>query len=282
MLTITDPQALQAACRSWRDQGQNVALVPTMGYFHAGHLSLMDRARPQADRLVVSLFVNPTQFGPHEDLDSYPRDPDRDAALAREHGVDALFLPDPGAMYAADHATWIEVPELAKGLCGASRPGHFRGVCTVVGKLLHLVQPEVAVFGQKDWQQLAIIRRMVRDLNMPVRIDAGPIVREPDGLALSSRNVRLSPEERLQAPRIHQGLLALRQALQAGERSVPQLLQGLHEYFDANLPLGEVDYLTIVDPDSLTALETVRGPALAAVAVQFKSARLIDNLLLEV
>ncbi|SKA71842.1 pantoate--beta-alanine ligase [Paucidesulfovibrio gracilis DSM 16080] len=282
MITITDPNELQTTCRHWRDQGLRTALVPTMGYFHAGHLSLMDRASPQADKLVVSLFVNPTQFGPNEDLDSYPRDHDRDAALAEAHGVDALFMPEPGSMYAPDHATWIEVPELARGLCGATRPTHFRGVCTVVCKLLHLVQPELAVFGQKDWQQLAIIRRMVRDLNMPVQIQAGPIVREEDGLALSSRNVRLSPEERAQAPAIRQGLLTVQTALHDGERSAPRLLQTLHEYYDAALPLGEADYLSIVDPDDLHPLETVEQRALLAVAIRMKNARLIDNLLLEV
>jgi pantoate--beta-alanine ligase len=282
MITIQDPKELQAVCRAWRAQGLSVALVPTMGYFHAGHQALMDRARPLADRLVVSLFVNPTQFGPGEDLDSYPRDPERDAALAESRGADVLFSPPPGAMYAPDHGTWIEVPELAKGLCGASRPGHFRGVCTVVAKLFHLAGPDVAVFGEKDWQQLAIIRRMVRDLDFPVRIEAQPIVREADGLALSSRNVRLDEAERVQAPQIRQGLLMLQELASGGECSAARLQAALHEHFDAHLPLGEVDYIAIVDPVTLAPLSEVRKQALAAVAVQMKNARLIDNFLLEV
>lgn len=282
MISIIDPKELQATCRAWREQGLSVALVPTMGYFHAGHLALMDRARPQADRLVVSLFVNPTQFGPNEDLDSYPRDPVRDAELAEAHGVDVLFTPAPGAMYTPDHSTWVEVPELAKGLCGASRPGHFRGVCTVVSKLFHIVGPDVAIFGEKDWQQLAILRRMVRDLNFPVRIESQPIIRETDGLALSSRNVRLTEEERAQAPQIQKGLTMLQTLVHGGEHSAAHLQQSLHEYYDAHLPLGEVDYIAIVDPDALTPLDTVQKRALVAVAVQMKSARLIDNFLLEV
>ncbi|MGE4293062.1 MAG: pantoate--beta-alanine ligase [Desulfovibrio sp.] len=282
MMTIHDPKELQAACRAWRAEGLTVALVPTMGYFHAGHAALMDRARPLADRLVVSLFVNPTQFGPGEDLDSYPRDPEHDAALAEEHGVDLLFAPAPGAMYAPDHGTLVEVPELARGLCGASRPIHFRGVCTVVSKLFHLVGPDVAVFGEKDWQQLAIIRRMVRDLDFPVRIEAQPIVREADGLALSSRNVRLTPEERAQAPQIQKGLRMLQERVNGGERDAARLQQALHEHFDAHLPLGEVDYIAVVHPETLAPLTEVREQALVAVAVQLKSARLIDNFLLEV
>lgn len=282
MIIIQDPKELQALCREWRAQGQSVALVPTMGYFHAGHLALMDRARPLADKLVVSLFVNPTQFGPNEDLDSYPRDAEHDAALAERHGVDVLFTPEPGGMYAPDHGTWVAVPELAKGLCGASRPVHFRGVCTVISKLFHLVGPDVAVFGEKDWQQLAIIRRMVRDLDFPVRIEAQPIVREADGLALSSRNVRLGPEERAQAPQIQQGLRTLQALIRSGERSAAKLQQALHEYYDEHLPLGEVDYIAIVDPENLAPLERIEKRALAAVAVQLESARLIDNFLLEV
>ena len=207
MQIFTNPQELAAQCKAWHRAGDDIALVPTMGYYHQGHEDLMAFARTQAKRLVVSLFVNPTQFGPGEDLEAYPRNAERDADIARSHGADALFMPQPETMYAPDHATWVEVPELSRGLCGLTRPVHFRGVCTVVLKLFMLSAADVAVFGQKDWQQQAIIKRMVRDLNLPVRIETRPTVREADGLALSSRNVYLSPEERAQAPQIRQTLL---------------------------------------------------------------------------
>ena len=220
---LNTPESLRQQCRAWRSQGLSVALVPTMGFLHAGHLSLIDHARTCADRLVVSIFVNPTQFGPNEDLDRYPRDLPRDLGLAEAHGADLVFAPEPGAMYHPDHATWVEVPELAKGLCGASRPTHFRGVCTVVLKLLNLVRPAVAVFGQKDWQQLAILKRMVRDLNLDVKLVGRPIFREPDGLAMSSRNVYLTEEERAAAPAIRQGLLRVQDAAAGGERDAAKL-----------------------------------------------------------
>ncbi len=279
---IHDPKAFQRVCRDLRRQGRTTALAPTMGFFHAGHLSLMDKARELADTVIVSLFVNPTQFGPTEDLDKYPRDPDRDAELAREHGVDILFTPDPNTMYRPGHATWVQVPELSTGLCGASRPTHFRGVCTVVGKLFHLADPTYAVFGQKDWQQLAIIRRMVKDLDFDVEIVGVPIVREPDGLALSSRNVNLDPDERAQAPAIQSGLQAMAQRVLSGELSADALLSGLRAYYEEHLPLGRVDYAELVDPDSLEPVSRIAEPVLAAVAVHMKRARLIDNLLVEV
>ena len=180
MQIITSPQELAATCLAWHKDGDDIALVPTMGYYHAGHEDLMSYGRTLAKRLVVSLFVNPAQFGPGEDLDAYPRDADHDADIAAKHGADVLFMPEPASMYAQDHATWVDVPELSRGLCGASRPIHFRGVCTVVLKLFMLTQANVAVFGQKDWQQQAILRRMVRDLNVPVRIETRETVREAD------------------------------------------------------------------------------------------------------
>ena len=240
----------------------------------------MTCARGLAKRLVVSLFVNPTQFGPNEDLAAYPRDAERDAAIAAAHGADALFMPEPGAMYAPDHATWVEVPALAKGLCGASRPIHFRGVCTVVLKLLLLTGADVAVFGEKDWQQQAIIRRMVRDLNVPVRIVARPTTREADGLAMSSRNVYLTPDERAVAPEIRAALLAAREAAADGETDVARLRELVLRHWKEHLPGGEVDYLEIVHPESLEPLESADGPALMACAVQLGKARLIDNILL--
>ena len=274
---------MSALSGTWSAAGQRVALVPTMGFFHEGHLSLMRQGRSLADRLVVSLFVNPAQFGPGEDLDAYPRDPERDARLAAECGADALFRPAPGDMYAPDYATWVEVPALSGQLCGASRPGHFRGVCTVVLKLLHIVRPDVALFGRKDWQQLAVIRRMVRDLNVPVRVEGLPIVREADGLAMSSRNAYLGPEERAQAPAIRQGLLFTRDLALAGERDAATLLAELRGYLARHLPAGQPDYLSLVHPDTLQPVESLDpsgGDALLAVAVQLGRARLIDNLLI--
>ena len=280
MQIFTDPQALAAQCRAWHAAGEDIALVPTMGYYHAGHEDLMAYARGLAKRLVVSLFVNPTQFGPNEDLAAYPRDAERDTAIAASHGADALFMPEPSAMYAPDHATWVEVPELAKGLCGASRPIHFRGVCTVVLKLLQLTGADVAVFGEKDWQQQAIIRRMVRDLNVPTRIEARPTTREADGLAMSSRNVYLTPDERAVAPQIRAALLAAREAAAEGETDVARLRELVLRHWKEHLPGGEVDYLEIVHPESLEPLESVDGPALMACAVRLGKARLIDNILL--
>mgnify|MGYP001071255355 FL=1 len=280
MQILKTPQDIQSQCRKWRDDGASVALVPTMGYYHAGHMDLMRHARTLADKLVVSLFVNPAQFGPGEDLAAYPRDSERDAAIARDLGVDALFTPTPEVMYAPDHATWVAVPDLARGLCGAARPVHFRGVCTVVLKLFMLTSPDVAVFGRKDWQQLAIIRRMARDLNLPVRIEGRPTVREEDGLALSSRNVYMTPEERAQAPEIRNGLLLAREMVRRGERRVPLLTQAVLHRWAEHLPLGRPDYLSVVHPESLEPLDAVGDAALMACAVRMGKARLIDNILL--
>lgn len=278
MQILNTPSSLAALTAEWRAQGRSIALVPTMGFFHDGHLALMKRGRSLADRLVVSRFVNPAQFGPGEDLDAYPRDAGRDAELAAAAGADALFQPDPEAMYAPDHATWVEVPELSGVLCGASRPTHFRGVCTVVLKLFHLARPHVAVFGEKDWQQLAIIRRMVRDLNVDVRIEGCPIVREPDGLAMSSRNAYLAPEERAQAPGIRKAMLAVAEKVRAGERDAGTLKAFLEERLQADVPLGRADYLAFVHPDTLRPLTVLDDAALLAVAIRLGRARLIDNL----
>lgn len=280
MQIFTTPQQLAAQCRAWHTAGEDIALVPTMGYYHAGHEDLMAHGRTLARRLVVSLFVNPAQFGPNEDLAAYPRNAERDAAIVAGHGADVLFMPEPDSMYAADHATWVEVPDLAKDLCGQNRPTHFRGVCTVVLKLFMLSAADVAVFGQKDWQQQAIIRRMVRDLNLPVRIETRPTVREADGLALSSRNVYLSPQERAQAPHIRQGLLQAQKLVQEGVTSALQLRESVLRHWAEDLSLGCLDYLSIVHPESLKALDAVTGPALMACAVRMGKARLLDNILL--
>ena len=282
MQILTTPQELAAQCRQWHAQGEDVVLVPTMGYYHAGHESLMEHARPLARRMVVSLFVNPAQFGPGEDLAAYPRDHERDAAIAGRHGADVLFIPEDGSMYAPDHATWVEVPELSRGLCGLSRPTHFRGVCTVVMKLFMLTQADIAVFGQKDWQQQAVLRRMARDLNVPIRIETCPVVREPDGLALSSRNVYLTPEERAQAPALQRGLQAARSLASRGEERVKVLRDAVLTYWAEFLTLGRLDYLAVVDPDDLRPVDTLEAgrPALMACAVRMGKARLIDNILL--
>ncbi|MUM78614.1 pantoate--beta-alanine ligase [Pseudodesulfovibrio sp. F-1] len=282
MHTITDPQELQRQCLAWRSQGLTIGLVPTMGYLHEGHMALMRHARPRCDKLVVSIFVNPSQFGPGEDLDKYPRDHEGDSAKSAACGADLLFLPASEAMYATDHATWIDVPELGRHLCGASRPGHFRGVCTVVAKLFMLAMPHLAVFGRKDWQQMAIIRRMTRDLNIPVEIIGHEIVREADGLALSSRNAYLEPEERAAAPAIRRGLVKLAEMLHKGERDPKVAKRFLHDEFATALPMGKVDYIELVDPENITPVSAVTGPVLAAVAVRIGRARLIDNILIEV
>ncbi|WP_428569791.1 MAG: pantoate--beta-alanine ligase [Solidesulfovibrio sp. DCME] len=279
---ISDPGELRKRCREWLCCGVVTGLVPTMGYLHAGHGSLLRLARERADRVVASVFVNPTQFGPGEDLDAYPRDLERDAALAATAGVDVLFAPTPQSMYAPEAATWVEVPALAEYLCGASRPTHFRGVCTVVTKLFLLVQPAVAVFGEKDWQQLAILRRMTADLGFPVEIVGGPIVREADGLALSSRNVYLTPEERGQAAHINKGLELAEAMVAAGERDPAVVLARVRGYFASYIPAGIVDYLACVHPARLYSLERIEGPALFAAAVKFSRARLIDNRLVDV
>lgn len=284
MRIVTDPADLQALCLAARAAGRRTALVPTMGFFHAGHLSLMRHARAESDLLAVSLFVNPSQFGPGEDLANYPRDLERDAALAEGEGADILFAPTAEAMYPSGFATVVEVPALAAGLCGRSRPVHFRGVATVVTRLLLLALPHLAVFGEKDWQQLAIIKRLARDLGFPTRIEGRPIMREPDGLALSSRNVYLSAEERAQAPALYQGLRLARQWAEEGERDVASLVERLRRWYADHLPLGAVDYLEVVDADAIAPLDRLpeagAARALLAAAVRLGKARLIDNILL--
>lgn len=280
MQLVLEPKEIQEWSTRERCLGKILALVPTMGFFHEGHLALMRWAREHCDVLMVSLFVNPTQFAPHEDFKSYPRDLPRDTRLAREQGADVLFTPTSESMFARDHATWVETPALCRGLCAAGRPAHFRGVATVVTKLFLLTNPSLAVFGEKDWQQLAVIRQMTRDLNMPVKIIGRPTVREADGLAMSSRNVYLSPEERVQAPTIYQGLLQIKQRAQQGEVDAGMLLADLGEVYALKMPLAKVEYLTLVDQDQLFPLKEVRGPALLAVAVRFGKARLIDNILI--
>lgn len=280
MQIVTSPKEFQSICRSWRADGQKIALAPTMGYLHAGHLSLFTWARANAGKVAASIFVNPTQFGPGEDLDRYPRDPEGDAAKARETGVDVLYMPGPAAMYPPGFATSVRVGGLTSGLCGRSRPTHFEGVATVVAKLLIQAMPDVAVFGLKDWQQVAVVRRLATDLDLPVAIEGRPIFREPDGLAMSSRNALLTPEERAQAPHVRKGLLLARELVAGGERSPQKVIGAVEDYYRANMPGARTDYVECVHPDTVQPVGDASGPALLAVAVKFSGARLIDNALL--
>ncbi len=277
MKVVRTVTAMSRLAASWN---QRVVLVPTMGALHAGHLALVDHARRLAGRdgtVVVSIFVNPLQFGPKEDLARYPRPLRRDLALCRGRGVDIVFHPAVEGMYTPGRSVTVDESLLTTGLCGRSRPGHFSGVCTVVAKLFNLVRPAAAVFGQKDFQQFAIIRRMVRDLNFPVEIIGSETVREPDGLALSSRNVFLTPDERAQAPVLRRALLLAGKRFRNGERHADALLTVIEKEL-ATATHARVDYAEIVDADDLQPLTRIERPALLAVAVFFGRTRLIDNL----
>jgi pantoate--beta-alanine ligase len=277
MILIESVAEMQQFARERRGE---IALVPTMGYLHEGHASLMVEARKRAAVVVVSIFVNPTQFGVNEDLDSYPRDLERDQRVAREAGVDVIFVPKAGDMYPKGYQSYVNVEELSTHLCGASRPGHFRGVCTVVAKLFNIVAPKVALFGNKDFQQLAVIRRMALDLNMDLEIVGMPIVRETDGLAMSSRNAKLDAGQRLSALCLSRALAAARGAFLGGERSA-RVLRGIALAVIAAESAAQLDYLEFRDRDSLEPLETVDGQTLLALAVRVGAVRLIDNCILE-
>lgn len=253
-----------------------VGFVPTMGYLHAGHLSLVQRARQECASIVVSIFVNPAQFGPQEDLASYPRDLERDLALLQSEGVHLVWAPLVEEMYPSGYQTWVTVDDLAEPLEGSLRPGHFRGVATVVTKLLNAVQPDMAYFGQKDAQQAALIQQLVRDLNLPVQIVVCPIVREPDGLAMSSRNTYLNPEERAAATILYRALRAAQATFQAGERDAAHLRQVMQEIL-AQEPLAQPQYAVCVDAATFQELETISGEALLLLAVYIGKTRLIDN-----
>ena len=260
---------------------KTIGFVPTMGYLHDGHLSLIKAAHAHNDVTVLSIFVNPTQFAPGEDLDAYPRDFLRDSRLAEAAGTDLLFFPDPAEIYPAGASTFVEVEgEITKKLCGQSRPTHFKGVTTVVTILFNLINPNIAYFGQKDAQQVAVIKKMVRDLHLPVQIAVCPIVREADGLAMSSRNVLLHPEERKQALVLSQSLAAAKALYQAGERSVKVLTAVIVNHINS-MPLTHIDYVEILDFETLANIETITSPTLAAVAVRFEKTRLLDNIILD-
>lgn len=281
MKIIHSSKELQQTALALRAQGKKIALVPTMGNLHAGHASLMDAARPLADVLVVSVFVNPTQFGPNEDYDKYPRTPEADCRVCEAHGADILFAPSPAEIYAKDSSTLITENSCSQGLCGRSRPTHFRGVCTIVDILFNLAQPNVAVFGQKDAQQVAVLKRMVRDLHVPVEIVVSPIVRESDGLALSSRNQYLTREERAAAPEIQRTLRELARKIDAGTEDSAALAAAFTDAL-AQDALFEPEYIEIVDNSTMKPLEKIsRGNTLVAVAVRMTESRtrLIDNIL---
>ncbi|MCI5944145.1 MAG: pantoate--beta-alanine ligase [Eubacterium sp.] len=266
--------------KAWKKEGLSVGLVPTMGYLHEGHASLMKKAVEENDRVVASVFVNPTQFGPTEDLESYPRDFDKDCALCESIGVNLVFHPEPEEMYAPDFCTWVDMDVLSKTLCGKSRPIHFRGVCTVVSKLFNIVTPDRAYFGQKDAQQLAIIRRMVRDLNMDIEIVGCPIVREEDGLAKSSRNTYLNEEERAAALILSKAVFLGQKMVADGETDTAVIKKAMIEKVESE-PLAKIDYVEIVDGLSMQPVDKIEGSILAAMAVYIGKTRLIDNFLIE-
>ena len=274
--TIED---MRAACRAARRGGKRLGFVPTMGALHEGHLSLVRTARAACDVVAVSIFVNPTQFGPNEDLAKYPRDFERDRDLLEKEGVELLFAPSVEEMYPAGGVTWVTVEELSGKLDGRSRPGHFRGVTTVVAKLFHIVEPDAAFFGQKDAAQVAIIRRMVRDLKFPVEIVACPIVREADGLAMSSRNAYLDPAQRRQALVLHRALERVQRSWEAGERDAATLVAAGREEVAGEKSV-RLDYFEIVDPESLDPVKDLADGPLVAVAAFLGPTRLIDNILL--
>jgi pantoate--beta-alanine ligase len=274
---LTRISDLRQRVRSARAAGSVIGLVPTMGAFHEGHLSLMRRAREECGLVIVTLFVNPTQFGANEDLSRYPRDLDGDRRMAEGTGADVLFAPPVEEVYPPDASTWVTVEGLTQGLCGRARPTHFRGVTTVVAKLFNMAQPDRAYFGEKDYQQLQVIRRMVRDLDFSVEIVPCPIYREPDGLAMSSRNRYLSPEQRQAALALSRGLAAAREQFAGGEREAAALIRAVRRCLDAELLVRE-EYVEVVDAESLQSIAAVTQPAVLAVAAFVGQTRLIDNL----
>ena len=279
MRVLETVEQMRAACHAFRREGKRLGFVATMGALHAGHLSLVRAARQQCQAVAVSIFVNPTQFGPNEDFSKYPRTFDRDRQLLESEKVDVIFAPSVEEMYPTGAKTFVHVEEMSKKLCGKSRPGHFRGVTTVVNKLFNIIEPDLAFFGQKDAAQCAILRRMVRDLAMRVQIVVCPIVREPDGLAMSSRNAYLSAEERKKATILHRALMRVRSLADAGERSSEKLIAAAGKAF-AEEPTVRVDYVEIVDNETLEPVPDVSRGALIAVAAFVGTTRLIDNIVL--
>ena len=268
---------MQAQSDTWRGEGLRIGLVPTMGFLHEGHLSLVDYSLNAADRTIVSIFVNPLQFGPKEDLAIYPRDIERDIKLLTQRGVDAVFKPQTVEFYPPDFSTTVEVTQLTNGLCGPIRPGHFRGVTTVVSKLFTATKPHLAVFGHKDYQQSAVIRRLVRDLNLDLRIEVAPTMREADGLAMSSRNVNLTEDERRRVPALYQALEMAKRYIERGERDTQRIIGEMRRYIEKEVG-GDIEYISIVHPDTLEDLSQIAGPVVIALAVRLANVRLIDNI----
>jgi pantoate--beta-alanine ligase len=282
MKVVTTVGEIRRAVDRARQGGAGqVGLVPTMGSLHDGHYSLIDLARRECGFVVVSVFVNPSQFGPGEDYEKYPRQPEADQAGCRQRGVDVVFAPDPATMYPDGFATTVHVAGIAERLCGAARPGHFDGVCTVLTKLFNVVGPDVAYFGAKDYQQAVVVKRMVADLNLRLRVQVCPTVRERDGLAMSSRNAYLSTEQRAQAAALYESLQLARRLLREGQRQSRRLAEAVRTHLAAKASLGEIDYVEIVDAESLTSVESIDRPVVVALAVRFPSARLIDNMRLD-
>lgn len=281
MKIIKSPDSMYADSSLVRGSGQTIGLVPTMGFFHEGHLSLMKKARKECDRVVVSLFVNPTQFGPGEDFEAYPRDFNRDCGMAEEVGVDVIFHPDPKNMYPQGFQTYVQVNQITKGLCGRSRPGHFMGVTTIVSKLLNVVTPDRAYFGKKDYQQFVVIKRMVSDLDIPVKIIGCPIVREKDGLAMSSRNTYLKPDQREAALSLLRALKAGKMMIKNGMNDPEKIVRAMNGIV-VDSPPARVDYLEVVHPDDLLPLKRIEKRALLAGAIFVGKTRLIDNQIVSV
>ncbi len=276
MEIIESAKKMSDYCQQLRTKGHTIVLVPTMGFLHKGHLSLMEAAKSHGDRIIVSVFVNPAQFGPNEDFDTYPRDMERDLGLCRDMGVSAVFTPGVEELYPQDFQTYVEVTRLPLHLCGLSRPGFFRGVTTVVSKLFHITCPHAAMFGEKDFQQLVVIRQMVRDMCMPIKIIGVPIVREEDGLAMSSRNAYLSPEQRKNALLLSQSLANARQMVSRGEKNAEKIITQTKQTL-LSCPDMRIDYVSLCDPDSLDEIKQIHRPALLALAAVLGNTRLIDN-----
>lgn len=280
-MLVKEIKELRSLIKSWKREGLSIGFVPTMGALHEGHESLIKRAVEENDKVIVSVFVNPTQFGPNEDFESYPRDINKDLGICKKAGADLVFNPEPSEMYFTDKSTTVSVSGLTSVLCGSKRPGHFDGVCLVVSKLLNIVTPEKAYFGQKDAQQVAVIKRMVRDLNIDVEIVACPIIREEDGLAKSSRNTYLSEQERKAALILSRSLERAKDALLNGERNADKVKEIINEELNKE-PLSRIDYVEIVDSDSLENVETIEKSVLIPIAVFIGKTRLIDNFTFEI
>jgi pantoate--beta-alanine ligase len=273
-------ESVRRIVKNARNEGRKIGLVPTMGALHIGHISLIEAAVKDCDLVIVSIFVNPTQFCPGEDFEKYPRPLEADLKICREAGVDAVFAPSPEQMYPGENVTWVTVEKLTGPLCGKSRPGHFRGVTTVCAKLFNIIAPDTAYFGQKDAQQAIVIRRMAADLNMPLEIVICPTVREPNGLAVSSRNQYLTEQQKKDAANIYKSLQTCRRLIDAGTTETRQIISEMRKILQ-QIPSGQIEYISIVDAETLESIEKIAGKALAAVAVKVGPARLIDNILVD-